>query len=146
MEDITIKCYYTLVTDESYSHDIRFVDFYEENEGKSIFDLTPKLFLEPYQHVPFEKSKIKFMRFVIDDNKGNMISEKYSFWDSGKNQIKEYEEYNNNKIKYQTIVNYVSINDDKFILLRVEKQGDYLNPVSCSIYDENRDMIVKDLL
>lgn len=148
MADIIIKCDYKLTNGEWITFPIDVKDYFDDKDSnieESIFERSPKFFLEPHRYLNCKKEEIQFLNFKIKDNRGNSIYDKFSFWLNGKNEVEEYIEFKENIISYRTITQSIFLDDNNYIIIRLEEIDGQLSPLTTVIMDSQKDEILANL-
>ena len=134
MNDIIID--YKVRTDNSWRKIvISPEDYFDKDDLGLSIDSIEKFFLEPRDYISVEKSEIVFLNFDISDDLGNRRLRKFTYWNNGQNQIQDYNEYLNEKLKYRTIVQSVELKNGETLTLRLEEINGQLIPITHSIMD-----------
>lgn len=107
--------------------------FYDSDEKEfSIFDSVEKHFLEPRQYINFEHSRISFLNFFLEDEKGHKVIKKITYWNNGSNQIQEYIQLSNNIVIQRTLISSVYLDDEMkdCLVTRFDQYNENLIPVT----------------
>jgi len=140
MNDIIID--YKIRTDNSWRKVvISPEDYFDKGDLGLSIDSIEKFFLEPRDYISVEKSEIVILNFDISDELGNRRLTKFTYWNNGRNQIQDHNEYLNEELKYRTIVQSVEIKNNETLTLRLEEINGQLIPLTHSIMDSEEQLI-----
>jgi hypothetical protein len=143
MKDIIID--YKIRTSNSWKKVvISSEDYFDKDEVGFSIDSIEKYFLEPRDYISIEKSEIVFLNFDISDDLGNRRLTKFTYWKDGCNQIKDYNEYLNEKLTYRTIIQSVELTNGETLVLRLEEIDGQLIPLTHSIMNVGEEFIQKN--
>lgn len=142
MNDIKID--YLLSTDNSWKSTVVSPDYYfdYDDSGYSINSIE-KHQLEPREYIAEQRDKIVFLNFNVSDSIGNKRLTRFTYWEGGKNQIKDHQEYLHDELVYRTIIQWISLTQDETLLLRHEEINGQLIPISHSILNNEEEFIWK---
>ncbi len=116
-------------------------EYFDQDESGYSIDSIQKFYLEPRDYVSAEQSKIVFLNFYVNDNEGNSIVTKFTYWGKGMNQIKDHCNYKNGNLVYRTIINGIQLVGNDALILRLEEIKGQLVPITHVITDMNEDCI-----
>jgi hypothetical protein len=134
MKDIIID--YKIRTDNSWKRVvINPKDYFDKDDSGFSINSIEKFFLEPRDYISVEKDEIVFLNLDVSDDLGNRRLTRFTYWKNGVNQIKDYNEYTNEKLTYRTIVQSIELTNRETLVLRLEEIDGQLIPITHSIMD-----------
>ena len=114
-------------------------DYFDKDDLGLSIDSIEKFFLEPRDYISVEKSEIVFLNFDLSDDLGNRRLTKFTYWNNGRNQIQNHNEYLNEKLIYRTIIQSLELNNGESLTLRLEEINGQLIPITHLIMDSEEE-------
>jgi hypothetical protein len=124
---------YKLIDDEWKTIELSPSEFYDADESEFlIFDSVERHFLEPRNYVSAEIDKFSFLIIILENEKGEKVITRLTYWDKGKSHLEEYSEIENNKVRFRNFILSVCLDEaaEDVLVVRFDSTEENLIPIT----------------
>ena len=108
-------------------------EFYDDDEIEfSIFDSVERYFLEPRNYLKVQRDMVSFLIIILEDKNEAKVITRFTYWNKGLNQLKEYSEIENGKMRFRNFILSVCLDEEveDFLVLRFDSTEENMIPIT----------------